>query len=200
MTRLTAGCKVNPGAARDRRAGLTAIMTWTPCFTLCRPPATIWRSAKPADRALPSAVTSLAWTRERNTLTKAYAAFVKAAGSAPGITVELRKGIPLGSGLGGGSSDAASLLLWLNQRAAQPLDDACLARAALAVGADTPFFLYNQPCRVQGIGEVLTPMDYDFSGLNLVLVCPGIHVDTAWAFAAMTFFSPEKGRQQGKTT
>ena len=94
----------------------------------------------------------------------------------------------------GGSSDAASLLLWLSRRAVQPPDASCLARAALAVGADTPFFLYNQPCRVQGIGEVLIPMDYDFSGLSLVLVCPGIHVDTAWAFARYDALFPGKGQ------
>lgn len=131
---------------------------------------------------------------ERNTLTRAYAAFVKETGGAPGIAVHLRKGIPLGSGLGGGSSDAASLLLWLNERADLPLDAAGLARAALAVGADAPFFLYNQPCRVQGIGEILTPMDYDFSGLRLVLVCPEIHVDTAWAFARYDALFPHADR------
>ena len=131
---------------------------------------------------------------EHNTLTRAYAAFVKETGGAPGIAVHLRKGIPLGSGLGGGSSDAASLLLWLNQRAGLPLDAAGLARAALAVGADAPFFLYNQPCRVQGIGEILTPMDYDFSGLRLVLVCPEIHVDTAWAFARYDALFPHADR------
>ena len=131
---------------------------------------------------------------EHNTLTRAYAAFVKETGGAPGIAVHLRKGIPLGSGLGGGSSDAASLLLWLNERADLPLDAAGLARAALAVGADAPFFLYNQPCRVQGIGEILTPMDYDFSGLRLVLVCPEIHVDTAWAFARYDALFPHADR------
>ena len=131
---------------------------------------------------------------EHNTLTRAYAAFVKETGGAPGIAVHLRKGIPLGSGLGGGSSDAASLLLWLNERADLPLDAAGLARTALAVGADAPFFLYNQPCRVQGIGEILTPMDYDFSGLRLVLVCPEIHVDTAWACARYDALFPHADR------
>lgn len=131
---------------------------------------------------------------QRNTLTKAYAAFVREAGEAPGIAVQLRKGVPSGAGLGGGSSDAAALLLWLNQRAGKPLDAASLARAALAVGADAPFFLYNQPCRVQGIGETLTPADYDFSGLHLVLVCPEIHVDTAWAFARYDALFPQASR------
>ena len=131
---------------------------------------------------------------ERNTLTRAYAAFAREAGGAPGIAAHLRKGIPSGSGLGGGSSDAASLLLWLNQRAGRPLDAAALARAALAVGADAPFFLRNRPCRVQGVGEILTPTKHDFSGLTLVLVCPEIHVDTAWAFARYDALFPPAER------
>lgn len=193
MTRLTAGCKVNlglhvTGVRADGYHELDSLFypLSTPCDHL--------EISETGGQGIAVRCDEPGLDPERNTLTKAYAAFVKAAGSAPGIMVELRKGIPLGSGLGGGSSDAASLLLWLNQRAAQPLDDACLARAALAVGADTPFFLYNQPCRVQGIGEVLTPMDYDFSGLSLVLVCPGIHVDTAWAFARYDALFPGKGQ------
>lgn len=118
-----------------------------------------------------------------NTLTRAYAAFAEAAGGAPGIELELKKGIPLGAGLGGGSSDAAALLLWLNSRLSRPFDQAALIEIALRVGADTPFFLQQSPCRVRGIGEKLTPLAYDFSGHRLVLVCPGISINTSWAFA-----------------
>lgn len=118
-----------------------------------------------------------------NTLTGIYTAFAEAAGGAPGIELELKKGIPLGAGLGGGSSDAAALLLWLNSLLREPLDQARLTQIALGVGADIPFFLQQSPCRVRGIGEKLTPLAYDFSGHRLVLVCPDIHIDTAWAFA-----------------
>lgn len=131
----------------------------------------------------------------RNTLTKAYAAFARileqrsgqpgemAAARLPGLEVMVRKGIPMGAGLGGGSSDAAALLLWLNARLEQPLQAAALNQLAVSVGADTPFFLQKAPCRVQGIGEKLSPATRNFSGLHLVLVCPGIHVGTPWAFA-----------------
>lgn len=119
-----------------------------------------------------------------NTLTRAYAAFAAAVGCpTPGLEVKLRKGIPSGAGLGGGSSDAAALLRWLNSRATSPLDARALAAVALTVGADVPFFLHEGPCRVRGIGEIVEPVEPGLSGMRLVLVCPGIHVSTARAFA-----------------
>ena len=124
----------------------------------------------------------------RNTLTRAHAAFIAEGGAAPGLDVELVKRIPSGAGLGGGSSDAAALLLWLNARAKRPLAPQALARAALTVGADVPFFLTRRPSRVRGIGEVVEPLDVaraDCAPLFLVLVCPGIHVATGQAFARL---------------
>ncbi len=193
MIHLTAGCKVNlglhvVGARADGYHELDSLFYPLPA------PCDHLEIRETGGKGIEVRCDTPDVNPERNTLTKAYAAFVREAGNAPGIAVRLRKGIPLGSGLGGGSSDAASLLLWLNERAGLPLDATGLARAALAVGADTPFFLYNQPCRVQGIGELLTPTDYDFSGLCLVLVCPGIHVDTAWAFARYDALFPRADR------
>ncbi len=193
MIHLTAGCKVNlglhvVGMRADGYHELDSLFCPlpTPCDHL--------EIRETGGQGIVLRCDEPGVTPERNTLTKAYDAFVREAGGAPGIAVQLRKGIPLGSGLGGGSSDAAALLLWLNERAGLPLDAAGLVRAALAVGADAPFFLYNQPCRVQGIGEILTPTDYDFSGLLLVLVCPEIHVDTAWAFARYDALFPHADR------
>lgn len=121
---------------------------------------------------------------ERNTLTRAYAAF-RALGGRPchGLDVTLTKRVPSGAGLGGGSANAAELLRWLNTHAAVPLSREELLAAALKVGADVPFFLYNTPCRVQGIGEIITPCALDLGGLRLVLVCPDIPVSTPWAYA-----------------
>ncbi len=120
-----------------------------------------------------------------NTLTKAHAAFAALAGGAPGLEVELVKRIPSGAGLGGGSSDAATLLLWLNSLLTEPLSPAELTRAAMAVGADVPFFLKARPSRVTGIGEVVQPVAVAGPAPWLVLVCPGIHVSTAEAFARL---------------
>lgn len=119
-----------------------------------------------------------------NTLTKAYAAFAATAGCpVPGLAVSLRKGIPSGAGLGGGSSDAAALLRWLNNNVSAPLNAQALAAVALTVGADVPFFLHEGPCRVRGIGEIIEPVKLDLSGMRLLLVCPEIHVSTPQAFA-----------------
>lgn len=193
MIQLTAGCKVNLGlrvlgARADGYHELDSLFhpLPTPCDHL--------EIRETGQQGIVVHCDEPCINPERNTLTKAYAAFVRQAGDAPGIAVHLRKGIPPGSGLGGGSSDAAALLLWLNQRAGHPLDAAALARAALAVGADAPFFLHNRPCRVQGIGEILTPTNCDFSGISLLLVCPAIHVDTAWAFARYDELFPPVSR------
>ncbi len=121
---------------------------------------------------------------EHNTLTRAYAALAGRVPDLPGIEVRLVKGIPTGAGLGGGSSDAAALLQWLNKKLPAPLSEQELAAVALAVGADTPFFLKNTPCRVRGIGEIIEPCGPDeLAGMHLVLVCPDIHASTPQAYA-----------------
>jgi len=121
---------------------------------------------------------------QNNTLSKAYAALAQRVPQLPGVDVTLRKGIPSGAGLGGGSSDAAALLRWLNERLATPLSEEALAEVALRVGADTPFFLKNTPCRVRGIGEIIEPcMPQELLGRQLVLVCPEIHASTPQAYA-----------------
>ena len=120
----------------------------------------------------------------RNTLTRSYKVLADRVPGLPGLEVKLNKGIPTGAGLGGGSSDAAALLRWLNGRLPHPLDEATLAEVALSVGADTPFFLKNAPCRVRGIGEIIEPYAQDeLAGMHLVLVCPDIHASTPQAYA-----------------
>ena len=114
------------------------------------------------------------------------------------MEVTLRKGIPHGAGLGGGSSDAAALLLWLNTCLETPLPLQELEKAAINVGADVPFFLHGQPRRVTGIGEVLTPAEVDLPGWWLVLVCPPVHVSTPWAYRAYDALTAEAEKAGGK--
>ncbi len=125
---------------------------------------------------------------KNNTLTTAYAYFAAKSDFAPSVEIVLHKGIQHGAGLGGGSSDAAVLLAWLNALAPKPLTPASLMKVAANVGADVPFFLYNRPCRARGIGERLTPCDPLFflrrNGAALVLLCPAEFVSTRWAYAA----------------
>lgn len=138
---------------------------------------------------------------EHNTLTRAHAAFaalLPEQAACPGVEVTLRKGIPHGAGLGGGSSDAAALLLWLNTCLETPLPLQELEKAAINVGADVPFFLHGQPRRVTGIGEVLTPAEVDLPGWWLVLVCPPVHVSTPWAYRAYDALTAEAEKAGGK--
>ena len=138
---------------------------------------------------------------EHNTLTKAHAAFaalLPEQAVCPGVDVTLRKGIPHGAGLGGGSSDAAALLLWLNSCLETPLPLEELEKAAIKVGADVPFFLHGQPRRVTGIGEVLTPAAVDLPGWWLVLVCPPVSVSTPWAYRAYDDLMAEAEKAGGK--
>ncbi|HCU69063.1 MAG TPA: 4-(cytidine 5'-diphospho)-2-C-methyl-D-erythritol kinase [Desulfomicrobium sp.] len=118
-----------------------------------------------------------------NILTRAYERFAGATGFAPGLAVHLDKGIPMGAGLGGGSSDAATLLRWLNGRAGdKALSSGELADLALSLGADVPFFLDNVPAWVTGIGEVLEPVPASLDDYVVLVVCPQVHVNTAWAY------------------
>lgn len=137
---------------------------------------------------------------ERNTLTKAYDLFAGASGFSPRLRASLRKGVPSGAGLGGGSADAAALLLWLNDAAKSAglqLPPSELAGVAAGVGADVPFFLHNTPCHAAGTGELLTPCDpvreLGLHGRALVLVCPHVHVSTAWAYAAFDAWAASRG-------
>ena len=106
----------------------------------------------------------------------------KAAGISQGAALHLEKTLPYGAGLGGGSSDAASVLrmlciLWNLDPTSIPLD-----LLALQLGSDVPFFLQESTAYAEGRGEKLTPMSgYTFPFSLAVIVHP-VHVSTAWAF------------------
>ncbi|ADU61898.1 MAG: 4-(cytidine 5'-diphospho)-2-C-methyl-D-erythritol kinase [Pseudodesulfovibrio sp.] len=120
-----------------------------------------------------------------NLVYRAWKAYGEATGFQPGLFVTLTKRIPMGGGLGGGSSDAAAMLRHLQSLAAdRALAPDRLNAMAARLGADVPFFLMDGPAMAEGIGERLTPAPVNLSGLTLVLACPDIHVDTAWAFRA----------------
>jgi len=136
-----------------------------------------------------------------NLIYKAWKHFGQATGFQPGLFVTLTKRIPMGGGLGGGSTDCASLLRWLNDNAgdkALPLDK--LITLAAELGADVPFFLMDGPAWAGGIGEVLTPTDIDLTGMTLVLACPDIHVDTLWAYRQWDRENGSPSMQESLTT
>jgi len=88
----------------------------------------------------------------------------------------------MGAGLGGGSADGAFMLQLLNDTYQLELSGQQLLQYALQLGSDCPFFIVNKPCYATGRGEIMQPIDLDLSGYQLVMVSPGIHVNTGWAF------------------
>jgi 4-diphosphocytidyl-2-C-methyl-D-erythritol kinase len=97
------------------------------------------------------------------------------------VSIYLRKRIPVAAGLGGGSSDAASVLIGLNSLLGARLPDEQLRRIALTLGADVPFFISGEPAFAEGVGEILTPLAA-IPKLWLLLINPGIHIPTPWAY------------------
>lgn len=104
------------------------------------------------------------------------------------MAVELVKTIPFGAGLGGGSSDAAFALAAFNELGGLNLSRPELASVAAGVGADCPFFIYNRPMLVTGIGDVLEPVDLSgLSGLTIVIAKrESTSVNTAQAYSMIT--------------
>ena len=109
---------------------------------------------------------------------------------APPVAIELRKRIPAGGGLGGGSSNAATTLTALNEMFALGRTD--LAQLALNLGSDVPFFLVGGTAYATGRGEVLTPLP-SRADVPLLLVLPEERVSTAAAFARITRYSEPLG-------
>ncbi len=102
----------------------------------------------------------------------------------PPVALTLDKQIPVGGGLGGGSSDAAVWLRIMARLAARPPSPKALFQAAAALGADVPFFLSPNPAILTGKGEKVTPIDVPWA-LRLTLVYPGRGVSTPKAYESL---------------
>ena len=118
-----------------------------------------------------------------NLVARAARAFLDAAGLAARVTLTLDKQIPVGAGLGGGSSDAAAILRALARHFANALSDLALAAIAVRLGADVPFFLDPRPAWITGIGEQIEPVP-EFPPLDVLLVTPAPPLATADVFRA----------------
>jgi 4-diphosphocytidyl-2-C-methyl-D-erythritol kinase len=103
-------------------------------------------------------------------------------GCRAGATIRIEKRIPIGGGLGGGSSDAATTLIALNDLWQTRLDRRGLAKLALRLGADVPFFVLGRNAYAEGVGEALTPLD--LTPAWYVVVTPQVAVSTKEIFAA----------------
>jgi 4-diphosphocytidyl-2-C-methyl-D-erythritol kinase len=106
----------------------------------------------------------------------------EATGSSAGARIEVDKRIPMGGGLGGGSSDAATVLLVLNRLWKCGFDAEALGEIGLALGADVPFFVQGSPAWVEGIGDIIEP--FPVPPAWYAIVAPGVSVPTHEIYAA----------------
>ena len=119
-----------------------------------------------------------------NLVVRAARGYLESAGLAARVGIELEKIVPVGAGLGGGSSDAATVLRALSDHFANAIARPELAALALSLGADVPFFLEPRPAWVTGVGEAIEPFDVPLPSLDLVLATPSPGLPTAEVFRA----------------
>jgi 4-diphosphocytidyl-2-C-methyl-D-erythritol kinase len=129
-------------------------------------------------------------TDSRNLVYRAAEAFLQAARIKEGVRLRLEKRIPLAAGLGGGSGNAATTLLGLNDLFGRPLAPDQLHPVAASLGADVPFFLQSKPALATGRGERIEPLDSfpALAGSFFLLIYPGFGIPTAWAYQHLARF------------
>lgn len=129
-------------------------------------------------------------SEERDLTLRAARLLKETRGVTQGASIHLTKRLPVGGGLGGGSSDAATTLLALNQLWGTHLSIPELAALGLKLGADVPVFIHGHAAWAEGIGEVLTPVEPEEAWY--LVVVPPVQVSTAQVFAApeLTRYSP----------
>ena len=120
---------------------------------------------------------------DQNICTKAFRLLKIDFPHLPPVEMHLHKVIPSGAGLGGGSSDGAFALMLLDKKFNLGLSEQQLIDYALQLGSDCPFFIKNKPCIASGRGEKFDELQLDLSAYKIVLVNPGIHINTGQAFS-----------------
>ena len=130
---------------------------------------------------------TVAWD-EGNTISRAFAAFSEHFSTRQGFDVYVRKKIPPGAGLGGGSSNAAVILLFLNDYFNTGIEPGEFIKIAAAIGADVPFFLIGGTVLAEGIGEEMTILD-DLDEMYIDIVVPPIKVSTGLIFSNLNLTS-----------
>ena len=123
---------------------------------------------------------------EDNLCIKAYNLLKKDHPQLAGVDLYLHKAIPMGAGLGGGSADGAFTLQVLNDKFQLNLSREKLLDYSLQLGSDCPFFIINKPCYATGRGELLQGIPLDLSAYSFLVVHPGVHINTGWAFSQLT--------------
>jgi 4-diphosphocytidyl-2-C-methyl-D-erythritol kinase len=129
---------------------------------------------------------------QKNLCVKAWHLLKKDLPHLPAIQMHLHKAIPMGAGLGGGSADGAFTLKLLNKKFDLRFTEKQLIDHSLQLGSDCPFFIINKPCYATGRGEDLEQIYLDLNNYKIVIVHPGIHISTAWAFENITPQKPTR--------
>ncbi|MGJ8650542.1 MAG: 4-(cytidine 5'-diphospho)-2-C-methyl-D-erythritol kinase [Opitutaceae bacterium] len=130
-----------------------------------------------------------------NLVLKAAATFRRELGQSVFFEFVLEKHIPMGAGLGGGSSNASSALLGMNTLTGEPFSKQQLMEIAAELGSDCPFFIDPRPSVMRGRGEVIEPLTEEaanqLQGQRLVLFRPDFGVETAWAYGQLRSEAPQ---------
>lgn len=136
----------------------------------------------------------------RNLVHRAAGAFLTTLGAGDGVRIQLEKAIPMAAGLGGGSGNAATTLLGLNELFGHPLPGDQLQGLAASLGSDVPFFLQSKPALAVGRGENVTALEW-FPALReawIFLVHPGFGIATAWAYQSLARFPAALNGEPGR--
>jgi 4-diphosphocytidyl-2-C-methyl-D-erythritol kinase len=140
----------------------------------------------------------------RNLVYRAADSFLSAVKISDGVKIRLEKKIPLAAGLGGGSGNAATTLLGLNELFGSPLPLMALEILATSLGSDVPFFLQNRPALATGRGETIQPLE-NFAALRgkaickaVLLIHPGFGISTPWAYQNLARFPEAQHGQPGR--
>jgi 4-diphosphocytidyl-2-C-methyl-D-erythritol kinase len=139
-------------------------------------------------------------TDSTNLVHRAATAFVAEAGVKTGLQIHLEKRIPMAAGLGGGSGNAATTLLALNDLFEQRLAANTLHRLASSLGSDVPFFLQSNPALATGRGEQVQSLEPfpALRGAAFLLIHPGFGIATAWAYKELARFPTALNGQPGR--
>ena len=145
-----------------------------------------------SDRSLP--------VDSKNLVFRAAENFLSTANISDGVKIHLEKNIPLAAGLGGGSGNAATTLLALNELFGQPLAAEKLCEIAATLGSDIPFFLQSKPALATGRGEKIQPLENfpALRGRTFLLIHPGFGISTAWAYQNLARFPTTLNGKAGR--
>jgi len=128
----------------------------------------------------PDGSENIAWKAAQTLLDRSEVAY--------GVNIEIIKNIPVAAGLGGGSSDAATVLMGMNELLQLGLLEGELMESGCKLGADVPFFIFKNTALAEGIGDKLTPIS-NMPKCWILLVNPGVHVSTAWVYRSLQLTS-----------